>query len=116
MVVASVEAHAGLFELAGDSPLKAGTALINPLRRSNAGKSSLAPGFWPGARLCRSITDQCAGGSAWTDWDPLCAFSSRVLSCRAGKCPANAVRRLHRHVWDPREPAAFERAQACQKF
>src|SRR5437773_2496419 len=84
------------------------------LRRSSEGKSSAAPEkFWSNPNCERSITDPCAGDSAWIDWDRPCAFSLTGPLCPVAKCPANADYR-HRLVLVPREPVppAFECAQA----
>ena len=84
------------------------------LRRSSAGKSSAAPGkLWSNPSGERSITDRCAGDSAWIDWDRPCAFFSKGPLYPVAKCPANADHR-HRLVLVPTEmvPPAFECAQA----
>src|SRR6266480_2981935 len=84
------------------------------LRRSSKGKSSSAPEtFWSNPNCKRSITDPCAGDSAWIGWDRLCAFSLTDRLCPVAKRPANAGHR-HRLVLVPTEPVplAFECAQA----
>src|SRR5882724_4089808 len=84
------------------------------LRRSSEGKSSAAPEkFWSNPNCERSITDPCAGDSAWIGWDRPCAFSLRDPLYPVAKRPANAGRR-HRLVLVPTEPVppAFECAQA----
>src|SRR5207248_1834830 len=83
-------------------------------RRSSEGKSSSAPEtFWSNPNCERSITDQCAGDSAWIGWDRLCAFSLTDPLCPVAKRPANAGHR-HRLVLVPTGPVplAFECAQA----
>src|SRR5215467_7560803 len=85
-----------------------------PLRRSNAGKSSAPPErFWSNPNCERSITDPCAGDSAWIGWDRPCAFSLTDPLCPVAKHPANAGHH-HRLVLVPTEPVqpAFECAQA----
>src|SRR5438876_6773401 len=84
-----------------------------PLLRSNVGKSAAPEKFWSNATDERSITDPCAGDSAWIGWDRPCAFSLRDPLCPVAKYPANAAHR-HRLVLVPTEPVppAFECAQA----
>src|SRR5438445_4769663 len=119
IVVASVGFHDCSREFgarAVGSTVAAG--LSSPLRRSSAGKSSLAP-----EKLCSSatrdgsITGPYAGGSASIDWDRPCASFLEDLLCPVAKCPASAARR-HRLVLDPTEPdrLVFGCAQACKKL
>src|ERR1044072_171396 len=87
---------------------------IRPLRRNSEGKSSATPEkFWSNPDCERSITDPCAGDSAWIGWDRLCAFFLTDPLCPVAKHPANADHR-HRIVLGPTEPVplAFECAQA----
>src|SRR5436189_1831126 len=103
IVVASVDCHVGCcVAFCGIGPIAAG--LSRALRRSNEGKSSAAPEkFWSNPNCERSITDLCAGDSAWTGWDRPCAFSLTGPLCPVVKCPANAGYR-HRLVLVPTEP------------
>src|SRR6266581_4449909 len=86
----------------------------SPLRRSSVGKSSAAPEkVWSALTRGGSIIGQCAGDSAWIDWDRPCAFFLKDLLCPAAKHPVNAAH-LRRLVSDPTEPGrlAFGCAQA----
>jgi hypothetical protein len=98
--------------LCGIGPMAAGPS--RPLRRISEGKSSAAPEkFWSNPNCERSITDPCAGDSAWIGWDRPGAFSLTDPLCPVAKRPANADH--HRHlVLVPTEPVppAFECAQA----
>src|SRR4030095_12096559 len=89
-----------------------------PLCRSSAGKSPIAPEkFWSSATGNLSITDPCAGDSAWIGWGRPCAFFLRDPSCPGARRPVNAGRR-HRLAWDPTElvQPAFGYARASKKL
>src|SRR5882724_12002644 len=102
IVVASVGCHT----LCGVSVYVPGAMTAEasrPLRLRRSGKSPAAPErFWFNATGERSITDPCAGGSAWTDWDRPCASFSGDPSYLAARYPVN-VDLLHRLVLGPRE-------------
>src|SRR5215470_2809713 len=114
IVVASVGCHVCCcLKFCGIEPMTAGES--KPLRRSSEGKSSSAAPekFWSNPNCERSITDPCAGDSAWIGWDRLCAFFLTDPLCPVAKRPANADHR-HRLVLVPTGPVppAFECAQA----
>src|SRR5437763_2877785 len=113
IVVASVGCHVCCGVTVCDvGPMAVGAR--KPLRRSIEGKSSPAPEtFWSNPNCERSITDPCAGDSAWIGWDQPCAFSLTDPLCLVAKHPANAGHR-RRLVLVPTEPVrlAFECAQA----
>src|SRR5207302_2508590 len=113
IVVASVGCHVcGCVPSRVIGPMTA--ELSRPLRRRSAEKSSAAPGkLWSNPSGERSITDRCAGDSAWIDWDRPCAFFLKDPLYPVAKCPGSAGLR-HRLVLVPMEmvPPAFECAQA----
>src|ERR1700726_3527676 len=83
IVVASVGFHDCSREFgAREAGSIVAAGVSSPLRRSSAGKSSLAP-----EKLCSSatgdgsITGPYAGGSASIDWGPPCAFFLEDLLC-----------------------------------
>src|SRR5438477_7828454 len=113
MVVASVCCHVFCTVPACGTGLTTAVA-SSPLLRSSAGKSLAAPEkFWSNATGERSITDLCAGDSAWIGWDRPCAFSLTGPLCPAAKYLATADLH-HRLLLVPTEPAlpVFECAQA----
>src|SRR5437667_3492056 len=113
IVVAPVGCHACCcVPFCAIGPMTAG--LSKPLRLTSEGKSPAAPEkFWSNPSGERSITDRCAGDSAWIDWDRPCAFFLTDPLYPVAKCPENVGHR-HRLVLVPTEmvPPAFECAQA----
>src|SRR5439155_24272840 len=103
IVVASVGCHT--FCGVPASCVGAMTAEANrPLLLRSAGKSPVAPEkFWSTATGERSITDPCAGDSAWIGWYRPCAFFLGDPSFPAARYPVNLDLR-HRPVLDPTEP------------
>src|SRR5437870_773636 len=114
MVVASVGCHVFSGVAACGTTGFTTPGPSKPLLRSSAGKSLAAPEkFWSNATGERSITDPCAGDSAWIGWDRPCAFFLTGPSCPVAKHPATADFH-HRLVSVPTElaPPVFECAQA----
>src|SRR6266436_2806415 len=113
IVVASVGCHVFCgVPVCGTGFASAGAS--RPLLLNSVGKSLAAPEeFWSNATGERSITDPCAGDSAWIGWDQPCAFFSKDPLCPAAKHPATAALH-HRLVLVPTEPVlpVFGCAQA----
>src|SRR5438874_13697631 len=109
IVVAPVGCHACCcVPFCAIGPMTAG--LSRPLRFTSEGKSPAAPEkFWSNPSGERSITDRCAGDSAWLDWDRPFAFFLTDVFYQVAIRPERVA---HRHclVWVHSEliPRAFE--------